>query len=541
MPKRDYSSWSKEDLIRELDKSENRKRYGIVWEDKPEDVALFCKEKLPVLSEDKEREIIINKNGLSNILIEGDNYHALSVLNYTHKGKIDIIYIDPPYNTGNGDTFRYNDKIIDKEDSYRHSKWLSFMSKRLVLAKNLLKSSGAIFISIDDNEVAQLKLLCDKIFNENNFLAIIAWQSTDTLRNDAKYFSPNCEFILVYAKNKDKFKIKGIRKGEKQKAYYKNYDGDPRGPYLLTPLHAKSGTENSLYEITLSNGQLWKPPAGTYPRFSKETLQELDKTGKLFLDPERKKVPQKKTYLSEVSERMPLWTFWKYEDFGSTRQSNAELRELMGRGIFDNPKPTKLMKIIIDSIINESGIVLDFFAGSGTTGQAVLELNEEDGGNRNFILCTNNENDICTEVCYPRVKKVIDNLIKTGKHKDKMGNLRYFKTEFVDAEPTDRNKIRLTKKATEMLCIREETYNKISDNHKFKIYGNGSHYTGIIFDNRAIDEFKEAIKKIGGHFNVYIFSLGGDTFDEEFEEMLDKVKLTPIPESILNTYRKIFR
>jgi len=537
-----------ERLKKELKK---RKKYGLVWEEKPEEVVEMCKEKLPVLKEVKNKEITTDKNKPVNLLIEGDNYHALSVLNYTHAKKIDVIYIDPPYNTGNKD-FIFNDNYVDREDAYRHSKWLSFMEKRLRLAKNLLKDTGVIFVSIDDNEVAQLKLLMDNpdLFGEDNFLATICWQSTDTLRNDAKHFSVNSEYILVYARNKSVCKIKGRLKGEKQKSYYKNYDNDPRGPYLLTPLHAKSGTSASLYEYKFKNGQVWKPPTGTFPRFSKSTLSKLEKEGRIWLDPKGVKVPQRKTYLAEVGERMPIWTFWQYEDFGSTRQSNQELSELLNKGIFSNPKPTKLIKNIVDLVIDKKGIVLDFFAGSGTTGHAVMALNKEDGGNRKFILCTNNENNngngykIAEDVCYPRIKKVIEGYknLKGEKVEGLSGNLKYFKTDFVDYdEPTDRNKIKLTEQATEMLCVKEGTFEPVIDNEKFKIFKNTNHYTGIIWDQLSIPEFKKAIKDMKGKFSVYVFSLGDDTFDDEFKDVKQKVLLSPIPEAILRVYRRIFK
>ena len=189
-------------------------------------------------------------------------------------------------------------------------------------------------------------------------------------------------------------------------------------------------------------------------------------------------------------------------------------------------------------------IILDFFAGSGTTAQAVLELNKEDGGNRKFILCTNNENNICTDVCYPRIKKVIEGYknLKGEDVKGLAGNLKYFKTDFVDYnEPTDKNKIKLTKQATEMLCVREETFEKVLDQKSFKIFRNANHYTGIIFDQTAIPVFKKAIKDIKGKFSVYVFSLGDETFDNEFKDIKQKIQLSPIPEAILRVYRRIFK
>ena len=343
-----------------------------------------------------------------NFLIKGDNLEALKLLKNAYEKKIKMIYIDPPYNTGNND-FVYKDdrKYTPKELSSlcgmseeeckkmleyyskgknSHSAWLTFMYPRLSLARNLLKEDGVIFISIDDNEQAQLKLLCDEIFGEENFVAQVAWQNLDTIKNDAKYFSTNHEYILIYAKNIFLTKICGIKKTEKQRAYYKNYDNDFRGDYLLTPIHAKSGNEKAIYKYTFANGQTWTPPKGTYPRYSKERLQEMEMDNRIFLDPNGKKAPQRKTFWSEINDRMPPISFWKYEDFGSTRQSNLELSQLLTKGVFQNPKPVKLIRKILEIISDKDDIILDFFAGSGTTAQAVMELNAEDNGNRRFIL-----------------------------------------------------------------------------------------------------------------------------------------------------------
>lgn len=228
-------------------------------------------------------------------------------------------------------------------NSASHSAWLTFMYPRLYLAKQLLKKEGAIFISIDDNELYDLKLLCDAIFGEENFVSQITWQCLDTIKNDSKYFSDNDEYILCYARNKDDLKMFGMKKTEKQRKYYKNYDNDPRGDYLLTPLHAKSGSENGIYTYTFKNGQVWRPIEGTYPRFSIETLKALEEDNRIFLDEDGENVPQKKTFWSEIGDRMPSTTFWNYEDYGSTRQSNKEITELLGKGVFKNSKPTKLI------------------------------------------------------------------------------------------------------------------------------------------------------------------------------------------------------
>lgn len=529
-----------ERLKKELKK---KKKYGLVWEEKPEEVVEMCKSKLPVLKDVKGKEIITDPHKPVNLLIEGDNYHALSVLNYTHERRVDVIYIDPPYNTGNKD-FIFNDNYVDKEDSYRHSKWLSFMEKRLRLARNLLKDTGVIFISIDDNELSQLKSIMDDIYGENNFIQVLVWHNKYTVSNDAKYFSGQHEYVLSYARNINKTIINLLPRTEEANKRYSNSDNDPRGHWKPTPLHAKSGTEGGIYEFVFSNGVRWSPPKGTFPRFSKETLKELDYDNRIWFGKSGKSTPSRKTFLSEVNQGLKCGSLLAYSIFGHTHKANEELANILGKGKFNNPKPSDLILSLIKlSECSKDSIVLDFFAGSGTTAQAVLRLNNDDKGNRKFILCTDNENNICTAVCYPRVQKVIEGYknSKGNVINGLGGNLKYFKTDFIAAEPTDINKKKLTEQASDMLCIREGTFEQVLDKGKFKIFKSNSHYTGIIIDQLVIPEFKKAIKDIKGKVSVYVFSLGDDTFDEEFEDIKQKVKLSPIPEAILRVYRRIFR
>ncbi len=548
-----YDNYSKEELLALVEKQENElasKKYGLVWdsEREPESVVLDCEYNVPVLKRVKGKEIKTSSDQEDNILIEGDNYHALTVLNYTHQEKIDVIYIDPPYNTGKAKEWKYNDKYIDEEDSFKHSKWLNMMEKRLIASKSLLKESGSIFISIDYHEVSQLKLLLDKIFGENNFVSEISWQGLDTVKNDAKYFSNNHEYIFCYAKNKENLIIRGIKRTQKHNAVYKNPDNDPKGPYLLTPLHAKSGSENSLYEFKFKNGIKWKPPEGTFPRFSRETLSELEFKNQIYFSNKLNSIPQKKTYLSEVPDFVKLTTFWNYEFAGSTRQSNKELSDIIGKGKFENPKPVSLMKILIGAVTEKDNLILDFFAGSGTTGQAVLELNKEDKGDRRFILCTNNENKICEDVTYPRIQKVIKGYKKNGNNGKVLGlngNLQYFKTELIKkTDNKDQARFDLTQKCTEMLCVKENIFNLEAEKEDYKIFSSNKKDRFLCVYYNLYDEsfngFLKEVKKIKGKKQIYVFSIDGK-IDRSLFHGINDFEVEEIPQKIIDIYRQLMK
>jgi len=548
---KNYQNWSKEDLIARIQNLENRKKYGLVWEEKSEEVVEMCNEKLPVLKEVKNREIITEKGKPVNLLIEGDNYHALSVLNYTHTKKIDVIYIDPPYNTGNKD-FVFSDHYVDKEDAYRHSKWLSFMEKRLRLARNLLKDTGVIFISIDDNEVAQLKLLMDEIFN--GLTDIIVWRKSGEGRwgkmKNVNTFRKDHEYIIVGYRT-SKVQFNKMKERPDFMYQYSNPDNDPRGPYKAGSISRKESASNpnhpNYYTVISPSGRKivrqWDIP--------KDEFEKLDKDGRIYWGKGGNNIPAIKIFLNEERFVTPYSVFLNK---GTTTEGKEELRDIFNikkgeKDVFDNPKPVSLIKTLIQLTTKKNSVVLDFFAGTGTTGHAVLQLNKEDNGDRRFILCTDNQDNngsglrIATDICYPRIKKVIEGYknLKGEQVEGLGGNLKYLKTDFVDAEPTDKNKIKLTKQATEMLCIKEGTFDLVQDRNSFKIFKNNKHYTGIVLDQLAIPEFKEAIKNLKGRFSVYIFSLGDETFDDEFQDIKQKVKLSPIPEVILRVYRRIFK
>lgn len=343
-------------------------------------------------------------NGIirENFIIKGNNLLALHCLKQQFQNKIKLIYIDPPYNTGN-DSFGYN-------DSFNHSTWLTFMKNRLEVARELLREDGVIFVSCDDNEQAYLKVLMDEIFGRENFIANIIWHSKYTTSNDAKYVSTQHENIIFFSKDKANFNIGLLGRTQEMDNSYKNPDNDPRGNWKATPLHAKSGTEKGKYKFIFQNGIQWEAPQGRYPRFSTETLKRMDKENRIYFGKDGKATPNAKTFLSEVKQGKTVGSVWTFDKVGSTHKANEELAGLLGKGKFENPKSVNLIKEILKVGNTKNQIILDFFAGSGTTAQAVLELNKEDGGNRKFILVE--QMDYVEKITVERVKKVIENLAK---------------------------------------------------------------------------------------------------------------------------------
>ena len=568
-----YDNWSKEELIKELRRIKETK-YGLVWHrDLPEEKIdilinpdartpneMFPNEMagkpFPILKETKSKEINSDKGKPVNLLIEGDNYHSLAVLNFTHYELVDFIYIDPPYNTG-VDNFIYNDKRVDKEDPFRHSKWLNFMEKRLKLAKNLLKPDGVLYISIGNDELAQLKMLCDEIFGEFNLVEVIS-RVAKTASNKGTQFSPSVDYLLCYTKDLQQLgKFKDIVTDDWLKLFNKE---DKRGKYREISLYqaALDVRPNQNYFITCPDGSKARPPEGKVYRWTEKTfLGNLKDDRVVFkkaknsplLDQKGKKSTWNiytKTYLSDREEEGKRPRNF-LDEFINRR--GADLLSEMGID-FNYSKPVNLIKYLIQ-IANKPNdiVVMDFFAGSGTTGHAVLEMNSEDGGHRQFILCTNNEDNngsglkIASDICYPRIKKAIKGYKKTkGENVAGLGgNLKYYVCDFVEAEPTDRNKRKLVSESTEMLCIRENAFELVQDESNFKIFKNSDKYLGIVFYEEAIGDFKKAIKKIKGHFNTYVFSLGDDPHEKQFADVKDKVALCAIPEVILKVYREIFK
>lgn len=527
--------YSKDELIALVKSLKKTKKFGLVWEDKPERVVLDCETKLPVLTEADERVIAKAEDQPTNLIIEGDNYHSLSVLNYTHASKIDFIYIDPPYNTGNKD-FVYNDSFVDKEDGYRHSKWLSFMEKRLRLAKSLLTDTGVLFISIDDNEYAHLKLLCDDIFGEENFLQNFMWLHGKGKKD--RWSRTLQQYALCYAKNKEAVPQWSVQNSASYS--FQNPDNDPRGGWFSGSVSFSETRSNkkhkNFFSIKSPSGIEW---TRQWQR-SKKEMDELLSQNKIFfgLAPNFDAVPRVKIFPGDVSEQIPQNII---DGVGTTRDAQKMLDDMFDGKVFDYPKPVGLIKHILTFASSKDSVILDFFAGSGTTGHAVLDINKEDGGNRHFILCTNNENDIAENVTYSRINRVIKGY---GKEQGIPANVRYFKTDFVNKQKTnDQTRLAIVDRCTDMIRIRENTFTEVLNEADFKLFKDANHYTAIIFDPLKIPEFIRRIEEIDTTkpVNLYNFSYSSYAHDQDIPETVLDFTTCSIPESVLEVYQRIFK
>ncbi len=527
------------------------KTYGLVWEDKPETVEERLRNELPVLTEVKERALISeDKDAPNHILIEGDNLEALTTLAYTHARRIDVIYIDPPYNTGNKD-FVYNDSFVDKEDSYRHSKWLSFMSRRLKIAKQLLSDKGVIFISIDDNEQAQLKLLCDEIFSNSNFMGNIIWQSRTSISND-DYISTNHNHTFIFAKQITSVQFNGEPIPDKD---YVNPDNDPRGPWKLVPIDANHVGGDTVYGIINPNtGVEYFPPNKRIWAYNREGFEKLLKDGRIKFGMNDKSSPKRKMYLRErIAKGDSKTPSSILLNAGTTQDGTNELISILGLKIFDYPKPSTFIKRLLyyTTQQNKNSITLDFFAGSGTTLHATMQLNAEDGGHRQCILVTNNENGICENVTYERNKRVIQGYTTPkGEHVTGLtnNNLRYYRTGFVSRNRSVQNMRRLVNLSTDMLCIKEDLYTELPTfcgerTYKgiFRYFDDGQKQMLIIYREEVIERLVELIygMDVKGKIKIYVFSPSEDPWEDSFEDVSDKVELCALPAAIYNAYRRI--
>ena len=542
------------------------KTYGLVWEDKPEDVEERLREELPVLIEDTGKAIIgggcSDNQQVSNpnhIIIEGDNLEALSTLAYTHSGKIDVIYIDPPYNTGNKD-FIYNDAYVDSEDSYRHSKWLSFMSKRLRIAKKLLSDRGVIFISIDDNEAANLTLLCNdkELFGENNHIATICRQAIKGGSRAANIKTVH-DYVLIYAKRfeslnqftgEEKEQI-SLELVDEKGAYTKGRELNKWGagsrredsPSMWFPIPGPNGVE--VYPIRNDGSE------GRWRWGKKKLLKAVADNDVIF------EIRENGTFIAYEKVRSQKSTTKQFNTWFGDNYINAKGSEAVKSifqtlmSIFTYAKPVELIKDLVFMANFPNGIILDFFAGSGTTLHAVMQLNAEDGGKRTCILCTNNENGICENVTYERNKRVINGYTKPngeaveGLHNN---NLRYYRTAFVGRSRSVQNMRRLVNLSTDMLCIKEDLYTEKKQfagqqTYKgvFRFFDDGKRQMLVIYREEVIAELVPLIATTdyAEPIKVYVFSPSEDPWEADFEDVADKVQLCALPQAIYNTYKRI--
>lgn len=562
------------------------KKYGLVWEDKQEDVEERLREQLPVLTEVKERRIISDAPDAPNhILIEGDNLEALTALSYTHEGKIDVIYIDPPYNTG-AKNWKYNNSFVESEDAFRHSKWISWIRKRLVIARRLLKNTGIIVATIDDYEYAQLRLIMDEVFREENYLATVVIKNNPSGRSTVRGFSINHEYALFYSKSEHST-LGRLSHSDEQKSRYSEKDNvgyfewenfrkngtdsdrkdrpkqffpiyiDKTSEHLRIPdLEWDDDTRQYRFDESLQNDEvvLWPlSPEGT----EKVWKYGLERT-RTILDQIMVKKKQgryelyRKKYLNDEGSLPRTW--WDKAEYSARDNGTRALTNIFGpTKVFDFPKAPEAVKDSLKAAnLQPNGIVLDFFAGSGTTLHATMQLNAEDGGHRQCLLVTNNENQICEQVTYERNRRVIQGYtMSKGQQVEGLhgNNLRYYRTEFIPRERTQRNMRALVNAATDLLCVKEDLYEEKSMLGTLKLkpqlaryFSDGQKHMLVVYREEVVNELVEAIKPLDfgkATLKIYIFSPGRYAFDDDFYEVQDKVQLVALPAAIYDAYQRV--
>lgn len=582
--------------IRELEKEVahwrnqvSHQQYGLVWMDVPEAFDTESLHSIPILEEVSDLSFRQDDGKPTHILIEGDNYHSLTCLNYTHRNSIDVIYIDPPYNTGN-DGFTYKDSrfitehpngdAIKKTHPLRHSSWLSFMAKRLRLAHSLLNDRGVIFISIDDNEVAQLRLLCNEIFEERNFIAEMVWQQGK--KHIGSFIGINHEYMLVFAKNKDLIndnthkwqqRKEGLEKiystydklkkkhGENYEAIEKGlrafYDSLPESDAAFNSKHynrvdargiffadnISQGTGNGpCYDVLHPTTRLAvMKPAGGW-RYAYDTMQRLLAEDRIYFGEDENKVPCRKRYLHETEYELPSSVFYR-----DGRGASKEVETILERKKpFNNPKDRNEIERILN--FRPNSIVLDFFAGSGTTMHAVSSLNAKDGGSRQCILCQASEADICRSVTLERNRRVMQGYTNAkGEEVPGLGgSLKFYRTAFVGQntarEASDADRIDLATRAGCLLALAENTLYETRRAERFQFFtDHHGRHTAIYFSEDYSDfpTFEAQVRNLSGSTAIYVFSWGdGAEFAPMFDD-LPRATVKSIPQPILDIYKSL--
>lgn len=525
---------------------------GIVFEEKPEEIVEQCKKNIPVLKEIQKRRIVKNATLPTNLLIEGDNYHSVSVLNYTHKKKVDLIYIDPPYNTGASD-WKYNNDFVDENDAYRHSKWLSMMNNRLKISKGLLKDDGVLIVTIDKHENATLLMLLAKLFPMHDITTVVIEHNPKGL--PSRNFSDSHEYahfvipkgLSVIGKNPEtKEDTRNLRRAGR--ASYRS-----ERPTMFYPIYVKDGRVVRIGEV---------PKDSFHPKKRSSILENgeieiwpLDDDGKerrwhFGLDSisdhiDRIEIKERngdfQLYVTAVPARYK--TVWTGGDLDAGKYGTTLVKNMIGVE-FPFPKSLFATTRCLETVIynRKDALVLDFFAGSGTTGHAVLLMNEKYGSNHRFILCTNNESKIAEEITYPRIKKVVDGY---GDIKGIPANLSYYKADLVDIEHlqkiSDEAKVKITYQAGEMIAVREDTLNEVEKNEWWQIFEGRGQITAIYFkeDKAKLAELITKLEKKSSPVALYIFSWGKNEYKGEYSSAT--IRIEDIPEPILEVYKELNR
>lgn len=448
---KEYENLSREALIEILKRRDSQAHYGLLWE--RDEISPDKALNKDFVGLELEPELSCGAAPWQNLIIEGDNYDALRNLVSAYAGQVQLIYIDPPYNTGRKD-FVYNDHYFDSTDRFRHSTWLEYMYQRLRLAKDLLAPAGAIFVSIDDNELFNLGLLMNKVFGEHSFIANCIWQKRYS-RENREAIGDAHEYMLVYAPNPDLFKARRgkIALTEEQAKVYKS-PGNPKETdsskrWRGIPMTAQGFRPNQMYDITSDNGTVHRPPEGRCWSVTEPVFKRLRREGRIYWGKDGNAQPSVIRFLSEVEGFTP-WTWWPHEEAGHTDEAKKEIQSIFGKQTaFDTPKPVRLMERVLQiGAPEKDALILDFFAGSGTTGHAVLKMNMADGGNRRFILVSSREStdiepdkNICRDVCATRIRRVINGYTssKNGAVGGIPGNFAYLRARHAPVHRLEEN------------------------------------------------------------------------------------------------------
>lgn len=499
------------------------KKLELTWYGKEDKIAVEPR----ILIENKELSNIEHDENTDNILIHGDNLLALKALERKYAGQVKCVYIDPPYNTGAA--FEHYD------DNLEHSTWLSLMKPRLELLRNLLSEYGSIWISIDDDEGHYLKVLCDELFGRNNFVSTVIWEKKYTVANDAKWLSDNHDFILVYAKNKEHWNPNRLPRTREMNKAYRNPDNHPKGPWKATPLHAKSGSESSKdFSYTFKNGVVFKPPAGTYPRFSKETLKLMDDNNEIWFGVDGKAVPSRKTFLCDLKSKGTVAkTLWRFEEVGHNHEAREEVKLINSDDIFPTPKPERLIERVLTLATKENDLVLDSFLGSGTTAAVAHKMN------RRWIGIE--MGDHAYSHCKVRLDKVIDGSDQGGisKSVDWKGGGGY---RFYELAPTLINEdafgepVINKEYSPEMLASAvalHEGYTYEPSNELFWKQSRGNEKSFLFVTTRFIDQdYLARIKETMQEDEFLIIAC--KSYDSACEYQFNNIKIKKIPNMLLS-------